>query len=507
MRRFLSLFLLTLLVTLVVGVVSAQDDTATAEPVTLRMMTFNVLYGGDEIDFDQVIAAIVAADADIVGLQEPMGNTHVIAEAAGYDHADERMHIISRFPLLTPPDFDGTYIFAEVSPGNVIALSNVHLTSDPYGPYLVRDGEPLENVLALESTLRLPEIGRHLAVLPNLIEAGYPVLWTGDFNSPSHYDWTQTTTDARDDIAAYPVEWNVSRTIELMGFVDTWRVAHPDPVERPGYTWTPAEPPLVYEDEVDDRIDWVLAGGNVTVLSSELLGEAGNPDIDIVVDPWGSDHRAVVSELELIPAPAPTMISTDEYRAQPGELFTIRYMTNGADLIIRAMSFGIDDAPLNAINEEFAVNGAGSVMLTPHPELRTSFLIELMTPSGAILQSLAIDLDAPQSSPGIAVSSTTDSLRLDPLYTFVVGEPIYAQIDDAPGNRLDWVGVYTAGDEDMENYWLFRYVGAKVDAVVTIGAALDSYDAFPLPPGEYVLRLMLDDDYIMLAESEPFTIE
>jgi len=495
MRRLIVWCLVTMGAVWLIGSATAQDEAESANPVTLRMMTFNVLYGGDEIDFNQVIAAITAADADIVGLQEPMGNTHLIAESAGYAHADERMHIISRFPLLTPPDFDGTYIFAEVSPGNVIALSNVHLTSDPYGPYLVRDGEPLEHVLALESTLRLPEIARHMAVLPNLIEVGYPVLWTGDFNSPSHADWTEAAAESRDDIDAYAVEWNVSRTIEAMGFVDTWRVAHPDPVERRGYTWTPAEPPLVYDDEVADRIDWVLAGGSVRVISSELLGEAGNPDVDIVIDPWGSDHRAVVSEVEVIPAPPPVMISSDEYTVELGDDVTVRFQAAAYPAQVQVVMLP-DYAP---IGENIPVSASGQLTLPASMfPAAADYELRLLPATNGILALTVIHV-LPESGIEPSISLFMENT------TYEVGTPITAMYT-APGNRLDWVGVYTAGDDDLTNYWLYRYTGARVSGIVTIGATYDSYDAFPLPPGEYVLRLMLDDDYIMLAESEPFTI-
>jgi hypothetical protein len=45
----------------------------------------------------------------------------------------------------------------------VFALSNVHLASDPYGPYLVRSGRTLAQVLANERATRVPEINATLA--------------------------------------------------------------------------------------------------------------------------------------------------------------------------------------------------------------------------------------------------------------------------------------------------------------------------------------------------------
>ena len=41
-----------------------------------------------------------------------------------------------------------------------------------------------------------------------------------------------------------------------------------------------------------------MASGPSTTLSSRLVGEVGGPDVDVGVDPWGSDHRAVASTFE-----------------------------------------------------------------------------------------------------------------------------------------------------------------------------------------------------------------
>ena len=57
------------------------------DPVNLRIMTYNIWYGGAQVSFEQTIATIRAADADIVGLQEPDGQTEAIAKAAGFENA------------------------------------------------------------------------------------------------------------------------------------------------------------------------------------------------------------------------------------------------------------------------------------------------------------------------------------------------------------------------------------------------------------------------------------
>jgi len=80
-------------------------------------MTFNIWLGGDVVDFGKVVEAIQAANADIVDLQEPNGNIHRITDALGWQHVSERMHLISRFPLIDPPGANGLYLFVQLAPG------------------------------------------------------------------------------------------------------------------------------------------------------------------------------------------------------------------------------------------------------------------------------------------------------------------------------------------------------------------------------------------------------
>ena len=144
------------------------------DPVRLNVLTFNIWYGGDQVSFASVIAAIKPADADIVGLQEPDGKTLEIAALAGYSHADPRRHILSKYPLFDSGSGETTHAEAPaysiagldpdavqdwvlVAPGKVVAVANTHLTSDPYGPEMLRDGASLADVLINETDTRMPE--------------------------------------------------------------------------------------------------------------------------------------------------------------------------------------------------------------------------------------------------------------------------------------------------------------------------------------------------------------
>src|SRR3989304_3257154 len=83
---------------------------------------------------------------------------------------------------------------------------------------------------------------------------------TGDFNPPSHLDWTVEVAAVRPDVVIYPVEWPVSKVLADAGLRDSYREAYPDPVAKPGFTWTPGSLEEI-PDEVHDRIDWALAAG------------------------------------------------------------------------------------------------------------------------------------------------------------------------------------------------------------------------------------------------------
>ncbi len=307
---------------------SSDEAEAPAGSVELRVMTFNIWYGGVSVDFGQIADAIRAADADVVGVQEPEGDLQRLADAAGLPYVDESMHLISRYPLFSVERDGVRFAYAEVARDRVVAVENVHLPCCPYGPNPVKAGKPAADVLEFERHTRLAAIEPYLKPLAGLAADGVPVFMTGDFNSPSHLDWTDEAAEARD--LPYSLEWPASKALADAGFRDSYREAHPDPVETPGFTWTPGQPPpRMRPKETEDRIDWVLSQGPATTVSSELVGEEGGPDVEIGVSPWGSDHRAVVSDFEAEPAPAPDLVSASPRVAERGERVTLRYTLAG----------------------------------------------------------------------------------------------------------------------------------------------------------------------------------
>jgi endonuclease/exonuclease/phosphatase family metal-dependent hydrolase len=492
-----------LLATLLFATAAQAED-----PVRLRVMTFNIWYGSDQVSFDKVIEAIRAADADIVGLQEPDGRTRDIAAAAGYPYADTRRHIISKFPLfdsgagettfegapsysVAGVDPDKVHAWAMVAPGKVVAVANTHLTSDPYGPELVRDGSTAEDVLQNEADTRVPEAEALVAGLKPVIDSGAPVILTGDFNTPSHRDWSEVAVLARG--LAFPVDWPATKLLEAAGLTDTFRAAHPDLTVTPGLTWTPGRPaPTVPAGETHDRIDYVFAA-NASVIDSVIVGEAGNPAVSISVSPWPSDHRAVLSTVEVTPAEAPALITTEPRPVREGDTFLIRAHVPGGgnwSAVIVPRGSGPDAA----------VTGIADVSPADRTTIRLSTIgIGPGAYDAVLLDSEGKELARHAFSVLPAGGQATIALAQDKV---TPGDDIALTFAGAPGFKLDWVGVYRAGEPSVYNYLGFAYTGARHEGALTLPAA-ELYEE--LAPGEYELRLMFDDHYRTLAIA-PFAV-
>lgn len=287
----------------------------------LSIATFNVwgagTNGGDS--HERTVAALEALDADIYALQEVRGESSQcsaercppaedsaaaeLAAALGY-HLYEQAEmndllwanaILSRYPIVsTLPDDLGVQISVE---GRAVEVFNVHLTDYPYQPYQLSNIE-YGNAPMLQdgaSAIRAAEAARGAAVdqlLGTIDRRPDPdlVVICGDFNEPSHLDWTDRA--ARSGLHPLAVRFPASVKLARAGFLDGYRAHRPDEVANPGFTWTPLAD-SDSEDEHHDRIDFVyLKARDLRVVDSAVAGEASTTS-DIVVSPWPSDHRAV----------------------------------------------------------------------------------------------------------------------------------------------------------------------------------------------------------------------
>nr|WP_275424912.1 HAD-IA family hydrolase [Streptomyces sp. SID13726] len=261
-------------------------------PYRLRVMTWNLWYGGTKVHDHRAkqLKAIAETDVDVVGLQETYGTAAgELAEALGWHHhsAGPNLGVISRFPVtavLGDPDV-GFYgaAGARIAVGErEVEVWTAHLDYERYGPY---ESDPLAHEEVRLGQMR-DTLGR--------IGDARPVVLVGDFNCPSHLDWPD-------------VEWPVTKAAEEAGFRDSFREARPDAVREPGHTWSPVHDER--EDggegpEPQDRIDFVLHRG-LTVLDSRTY-VSGTPRTwpDVEENDWPSDHAAVITTFSLGSGPA-----------------------------------------------------------------------------------------------------------------------------------------------------------------------------------------------------------
>lgn len=299
--------------------VPAQAET------TLRVMSYNIWGAGanEAKGIEETLAVLRAADADIIGLQEvrtegetcttescpPLGESvgPALAAALGYHYHEQAAEnpalwanaVLSRFPITgTAPNELGVSLDVE---GRTVWLLNVHLDDAPYQPYQLLGIEygPAPFITTAEEAVRFAQETRGPAM--DLIEEAIAatgdaaaVFVTGDFNEPSGADWTEQAAAA--GLHPIAVDWPTTLRLLSAGFADAYRAVHPDAVARPAFTWTPRYPEDATDDH-PDRIDFVFARGEgLEVLDAWIVGETG-PRTDLAVDPWPSDHRAVLAEV------------------------------------------------------------------------------------------------------------------------------------------------------------------------------------------------------------------
>lgn len=466
------------------GIATAAE---TAVTITLRVMSFNVWYGAEQVSLEKVGEAIRAADPDIVGVQEADRNLARIAEVSGMPYVDERRRLISRWPIFdsgsgirtetgaspystTALDQDALHAWIMVRPGKVVAVSNVHLSSG-----------------SDEDAVRLTE-AQPLTVLGRLGAEGTPVFLTGDFNTLSHLDQvTESETQPS-------IEWAVTQLLAAAGLRDSYREAHPDAAKRPGYTFTPGAPHSVIKPErTRIRIDYVFAAGPSETLGSEIVGEIDNAATDIAIFPWPSDHRGVVSSFRVTPVDAPALIVATPRRVPEGGVVNVRtWDPEGPTWTALIVPRG--GAPADALTGVRDMihhwQRMIPISMTGYPPGDYDAL--LVGENGSVLRRSAFTVAKSGARPEIeAITSTVKQ-----------GQPVQVRWRDTPGDLRDWIGVFRAGEVNVSSYLGFVYTEAMFAGEASF---LPGPGGEPLPPGEYELRLMHDESYVVLATAS-FTL-
>ncbi|WP_304252793.1 endonuclease/exonuclease/phosphatase family protein [Parabacteroides gordonii] len=318
---------------------------------TVKVLQFNIWQEGTVVEngFNAVADEIVRSDADFVTLSEVRNyhNTRFcdrIVEALKergqtyYSFYTEDSGLLSRYPItdsstVYPLNDDRGSIYRLVAKkGNQeFAVYTAHLDYRNCAYYDARgyDGnnwEKIEPVSDLDSILVLNRasvrddaIARFVSTAEKDKAAGRIVILGGDFNEPSHLDWTEATKDMRDHYGLV-VPWDVSVILEKAGYKDAYREKYPDPVTHPGFT-CPADCPdidlkkLVWSPEADDRdrIDFIMYSPfeGLTLTDMTIVGPKGDilrgerateKTADPIIAPlgtWPTDHKAVLATFQL----------------------------------------------------------------------------------------------------------------------------------------------------------------------------------------------------------------
>ncbi len=313
-------------------------DRAT-EPPRFRVLSFNILQGGrnaanvgfHDDDFggsrhDDLARVIELSRADIVGVQELYsGGDRLLKElGTGWSRGGT---ILSKFEI-TPIEMGDHFSIGRVHlpGGRSVIVANVHWWPRAYGPSEVQkriragtipsDLDEFERQILEVSESRSGSRGydRTLNAVKPCLAAGEIVIITGDFNEPSHLDWTARAVctdldrwvkNSSDRPLNFEIQWRGSKLLEEAGFRDAYRTVFADETAKPGNTWTPpyrggTPGRCAWEDQILVRIDMVyFAGKGIRVTQAAVIGE--NEKVAEIVHrgPWPSDHRAVLASFEI----------------------------------------------------------------------------------------------------------------------------------------------------------------------------------------------------------------
>lgn len=286
-----------------------KEHSADRDVDRLKVMSLNAWVGGTWVkgSLRKQIAVLKKYRPDVVGLQETRGHSAKdLAKKLGWSsyQSGSDLGVVSRYPItrLSGATSAGTGVQIRLPGGQPVELWTAHLNYRPYGPYdACYDNMPFTRLAQREvQSGRVGQTKELLEKLQPKVAAAdaIPVLLVGDFNSPSHKDWTALNRARHCNRG--PVMWPITKLIEDAGFKDSFREAHPDPRQAPGNTWSPVYPRhqgSTGAPEPQDRIDYIhYAGSKLRVRASRTVMEgkpAAVPHHKNNV--WPSDHRAVLT--------------------------------------------------------------------------------------------------------------------------------------------------------------------------------------------------------------------
>jgi endonuclease/exonuclease/phosphatase family metal-dependent hydrolase len=314
----------------------------------IKVLQLNIWQEGTKVEggYDALVDELARIDADFVMLSEVRNYdgtrfcdriTESLAEKKlrYYSFYSYDSGLLSKYPIT-----DSTVVFPENGDhGSIYKLTanvkgqnfcvyTAHLDYKNCAYYMVRgyDGSTWDKLPAPETNVdtllkvntdsqRDDAIHRFLEDSRQEIARGSLVFLGGDFNEPSHHDWTEQTKDSADHHGVI-IPWTVTTLLEAHGFKDSYRERYPDPVKYPGYTY-PADckgvdvKRLTWAPESDERerIDFIfyhpdprlqlkesyVHGPKTSIRNSQRMEEESNDPFITPLNIWPTDHKGVLS--------------------------------------------------------------------------------------------------------------------------------------------------------------------------------------------------------------------
>lgn len=321
--------------------------------IQVKVLQINSWQEGTQVSggFDSLVSEILGSGAQIVALEEIRNYNHqdfitrlLTALNAGSQgpwngkYVSGDVGIISSFPILSNTMVgrgkSGDVVRARINAGGrEVVVYAAHLDYTHYATYLPRgynDGgslypgwdlidngsgqpAPVTNFDAIHAentgSTRQAAIQKFIGDADGFATSS-PVILMGDFNEPSHLDWTVGTRDSYDHHGVV-YGWDTTALLSAHGYQDAYRTLHPSPVTHPGFTW-----PAVAGNNLNtswalkaderDRIDFVffkgpgitpteaiIWGPSQSIAVGQIVTESGGDTFQKATANWPTDHKGV----------------------------------------------------------------------------------------------------------------------------------------------------------------------------------------------------------------------
>lgn len=321
--RYIPLFYIDMKFFITCVLVCLQFFSLSAKEI--RVLTLNVLnsveHGGwNEYSWSKndgktrgqkVVEVILKSQADIVCIQEYTHNNEWIKEELERTTGEmwnirilpRNCAIVSKFPIRPHGNMFLTPV--QVEENKCINVISAHQFVYMYLPYAIHEGMPVEKACKEAACLNQGAYWKAMVEEVSMAQKkGEPVVLAGDFNEPSHLDYS-TKAMKMGLVKTNRLSGLMSNLLlDCMHLKDAWvekRIKeNADECTLRGMTWSPTT--WDYKKETDDqRIDFIYyTPENIVFVDAKLVGEIPvvevvGDKVDIQVDRWPSDHRGILA--------------------------------------------------------------------------------------------------------------------------------------------------------------------------------------------------------------------